>query len=51
MPTLAGIILADGGSLDIITENFDNYVYKMSRDMQDIVKLYNPEYLEVLHEA
>lgn len=37
-PTLAGLILADGGDLSIVTDGFDQYVSKMSRDMLDILQ-------------
>lgn len=50
-PTLAGIILADGGCFDIITNEFEEYLKKMSKDMQDILSRVCPDwrdYLEVV---
>lgn len=50
-PTLAGIIIADGGVLDIITSEFEQYINKMSKDMQDILSRVCPDwqkYLEVI---
>lgn len=51
MPTIAGIIVAEHGSLDIITEGFEGYVFKMSRDMQDLVLKHNPNYLECINQC
>ena len=42
-PTLAGIILADGGVLDIVTQNFDQYVARMSKAMIELVIRANPD--------
>ena len=38
LPTLTGIIIADGGVLDIITENWDTSVCRMSQSMQSLVE-------------
>lgn len=50
-PTLAGIIIADGGVMDIITENFDQYIKKMSNDMKDILDRSFPEWHNYLEEV
>lgn len=42
LPTLTGVIIADGGSYDIITDNLENSVVRMSQEMQTIVSAYNP---------
>lgn len=46
MPTLAGVIIADGGSLDIITQHFDDAVIRMNRNMQQLVTQKNPNWIE-----
>lgn len=38
LPTLTGIIIADGGTLDIITEHWDKAVDRMSNSMQAMVE-------------
>lgn len=42
LPTLAGIIIADGGAFDIITDHFDDAVARMSNHMQQLVTQENP---------
>ncbi len=37
LPTLAGVIIADGGCFDIITDHFDDAVARMSGHMQTLV--------------
>ncbi len=44
LPTLAGIIVADGGSFDIITQHFDDAVLRMSNHMQQLVTESNPDW-------
>lgn len=46
LPTLAGLIIADGGSLDIITSRFDDAVLRMSSQMQSLVSQENPKWRE-----
>ena len=43
-PTLAGIIIADGGTFDVITNEFEQYIKKMSKDMQDILSRICPDW-------
>lgn len=50
-PTLAGIIIADGGTMDIVTENFYDYVKKISNDMQDILSRVCPDWRMCLEVA
>lgn len=38
LPTLTGVILADGGSLDIITDHWDASVARMKHDMLSLVQ-------------
>ncbi|MCM1266808.1 MAG: replication initiation factor domain-containing protein [Bacteroidales bacterium] len=45
LPTIAGVIIADGGSFDIITRHFDDAVSRMSADMRHLVTIRNPEWL------
>lgn len=45
MPTLAGIIVADGGSFDIITSHFDDALLRMSGHMQELVTRKNPDWV------
>ena len=45
LPTLSGVVLADGGCLDVITQNFENAVIRMSKEMQHIVLKHNPDAL------
>lgn len=45
-PTLAGIIVADGGAMDIVVDHFEDYLGHMSRDMIDIVSRVNPDWLD-----
>ncbi len=45
LPTLAGVIIADGGSLDIITQHFDDAVSRMSSSLRHLVSGKNPEWL------
>lgn len=45
MPTLAGIIVADGGSFDIITNHFDDALARMSGHMQELVLQKNPDWI------
>ena len=44
MPTLAGVIIADGGTFDIITEHFYDAVLRMSSHMQNLVTQENPDW-------
>lgn len=45
MPTLAGVIVADGGSFDIITDHFDDALARMSGHMQELVLQKNPDWI------
>ncbi|MCM1233124.1 MAG: replication initiation factor domain-containing protein [Ruminococcus flavefaciens] len=45
LPTIAGVIIADGGSLDIITRHFDDAVSRMSSSLRYLVSEKNPEWL------
>lgn len=47
MPTLAGIIVADNGSFDIITNNFDDALARMSGHMQELVRQKNPDWINI----
>lgn len=38
LPTLTGIIIADGGSFDIITEHWDCSLMRMKSDMLDLIE-------------
>lgn len=42
MPTLAGVIIADGGCFDIITDHFEDAVNRMSSHMQALVTQASP---------
>lgn len=44
LPTLAGVIIADGGSMDIITQHFDDAVLRMSSHMRKLVVEQNPDW-------
>lgn len=45
LPTIAGVIIADGGSFDIITQHFDDAVSRMSSSLRHLVSEKNPEWL------
>lgn len=45
LPTLAGVVIADGGSFDIITQHFDDAVSRMSCSMRRLVSEKNPDWL------
>lgn len=45
LPTIAGVIIADGGSFDIITDHFEDAVARMSCSMRHLVTEKNPEWL------
>ena len=45
LPTIAGVIIADGGSFDIITQHFDDAVSRMSCSMRRLVSEKNPDWL------
>lgn len=45
LPTIAGVIIADGGSLDIITSHFDDAVLRMGNEMRHLVTLKNPDWM------
>ncbi len=45
LPTIAGVIIADGGSFDIITQHFDDAVVRMSTSMQHLVSEKNPGWM------
>ena len=42
LPTIAGVIIADGGSFDIITQHFDDAVSRMSSSLRHLVAEKNP---------
>lgn len=42
LPTIAGVIIADGGSFDIITQHFDDAVSRMSSSLRHLVSGKNP---------
>lgn len=44
LPTIAGVIIADGGSFDIITQHFDDAVSRMSSSLRHLVTEKNPEW-------
>lgn len=46
MPTLVGIIVADRGSFDIITNHFDDALMRMSGHMQELVMQENPDWVK-----
>lgn len=45
LPTIAGVIIADGGSLDIITQHFDDAVSRMSSSLRHLVAEKNPQWI------
>lgn len=45
LPTIAGVIIADGGSFDIITQHFDDAVSRMSSNLRHLIAEKNPEWL------
>ena len=45
LPTIAGVIIADGGSFDIITRHFDDAVVRMNTSMQHLVSEKNPGWM------
>lgn len=45
LPTIAGVIIADGGSFDIITQHFDDAVSRMSSSLRHLVSGKNPGWL------
>ena len=45
LPTIAAVIVADGGSFDIITEHFENAVVRMSGHLRQLVSEYNPDWM------
>ena len=44
LPTIAGVIIADGGSFDIITQHFDDAVSRMSSSLRQLVTEKNPDW-------
>lgn len=46
LPTIAGIIIADGGTYDFITQHFENAVSRMSSHLRQLVMQANPDYME-----
>ena len=44
LPTIAGVIIADGGSFDIITQHFEDAVIRMSGSLRQLVTEANPEW-------
>jgi phage replication initiation protein len=44
MPTLAGIVIADSGSLEFITDNLVHSAERMGKDMIDLVQRENPDW-------
>ena len=44
LPTIAGVIIADGGSFDIITQHFDDAVSRMSSSLRHLISEKNPEW-------
>lgn len=42
LPTIAGVIISDGGSLDIITQHFDDAVARMSSGLRSLVSQQYP---------
>ena len=43
--TFVGMVIADGGSFDIITQHFDDAVSRMSCSMRRLVSEKNPDWL------
>lgn len=46
LPTIAGIIIADGGSFDIITQHFDDAVLRMNNNLRYLVTTKNPGWMQ-----
>ncbi len=46
LPTIAGIIIADGGSFDIITQHFDDAVSRMNSSLRHLVSIKNPDWMQ-----
>ena len=46
LPTIAGVIIADGGSFDIITQHFEDAVIRMSSSLRQLVAEKNPDWME-----
>lgn len=42
LPTIAGVIISDGGSMDIITQHFDDAVARMSSGLRSLVSQHYP---------
>lgn len=42
LPTIAGVIIADGGNLDIITQHFDDAILRMNTNLRRLVTEKNP---------
>ncbi len=51
LPTIAGVIIADGGVFDIITKHFDDAVIRMSPHLQQLVAEANPDWRECMNIA
>lgn len=51
LPTIAGVIISDGGSFDIITQHFDDAVSRMGSDLRHLVTLKNPDWLREYEEV
>ncbi len=45
MPTIAAVIISDGGSFDIITQHFDDAVLRMSNNLRHLVTEKNPDWV------
>lgn len=43
-PTLTGLLIANGGTLDFFTDNIDYYSSRMSKEMMDLVSRANPDW-------
>lgn len=46
LPTIAGVIIADGGSFDIITQHFDDAVSRMNNNLRYLVAAKNPDWMQ-----
>lgn len=46
LPTIAGVIIADGGSFDIITQHFDDAVSRMNNSLRYLVAAKNPDWMQ-----
>lgn len=46
LPTIAGVIIADGGSFDIITRHFDDAVLRMNNNLRYLVTTKNPTWVQ-----